>query len=408
MKCPACAVDNRVDRRFCSACGKALPLSCPRCAFVNEPDDVFCGGCGQRLPGLARSEGRLVGEAAAAYDAEPGQPWPDGERRQITVMFCDLAGSTPLAARLDPEDLREVIRTYQAACAAVIERYEGHIAQFLGDGLVVYFGHPQAHEDDAQRAVRAGLGIIESIRELSARLMPELKVALSVRIGVHTGLVVVGAVGGGQRREQLALGETPNLAARLQALAEENGLVISAASQRLVQGFFVTEDTGHHALKGFAEPVHVFRVQAESGVRNRLDASGGGSLTPLVGRDQELALLLDRWQSVVDGQGQVVLITGDPGIGKSRLVQAVSARIANEPHTRLEFRCSAYHANSPLYPVIDLLPEVLGYGIEDSPARVWRSSRSSPATTACRRPRDCRCWPRCSPCRPRRARHCPP
>ena len=169
MKCPACGVDNRADRRFCSACGKALPLSCPRCAFLNEPDDVFCGGCGQRLPGLTRSEGRLVGEAAAAYDAEEAQQWPDGERRQITVMFCDLAGSTPLAARLDPEDLREVIRTYQAACAAVIERYEGHIAQFLGDGLVVYFGHPQAHEDDAQRAVRAGLGIIASIRELSAR-----------------------------------------------------------------------------------------------------------------------------------------------------------------------------------------------------------------------------------------------
>ena len=261
-----------------------------------------------------------------------------------------------------------MIRTYQAACAAVIERYEGHIAQFLGDGLVVYFGHPQAHEDDAQRAVRAGLGIIASIRELSARLMPELNVALSVRIGVHTGLVVVGAVGGGQRREQLALGETPNLAARLQGLAEENGLVISAASQRLVQGFFVTEDAGQHALKGFAEPVHVFRVQAESGVRNRLDASGVGSLTPLVGRDQELGLLLDRWKSVVDGQGQVVLVTGDPGIGKSRLVQAVSARIADEPHTRLEFRCSPYHTNSPLYPVIDLLPEVLGYGIEDSPA----------------------------------------
>ncbi len=195
-----------------------------------------------------------------------------------------------------------------------------------------------------------------------------MNVALSVRIGVHTGLVVVGAVGGGQRREQLALGETPNLAARLQGLAEENGLVISAASQRLVQGFFVTEDAGKHSLKGFAEPVQVFRVQAESGVRNRLDASADGSLTPLVGRDQELGLLLDRWQSVVDGQGQVVLVTGDPGIGKSRLVQAVSARIAAEPHTHLEFRCSPYHANSPLYPVIDLLPEVLGYGIEDSPA----------------------------------------
>lgn len=367
MKCPACRTDNRAQRRFCSACGKALPVACPRCAFANEPDDAFCGGCGERLPGTAQ-EGTQARETPAAYEAAPSRHGQDGERRQITVMFCDLAGSTPLAARLDPEDLREVIRTYQAACAAVIERYEGHIAQFLGDGLVVYFGHPQAHEDDAQRAVRAGLGILASIRDLSARLTPQIDVALSVRIGVHTGLVVVGAVGGGQRREQLALGETPNLAARLQGLADENGLVISAATQRLVQGFFITADAGEHALKGFADPVRVFRVHAESGVRNRLDASAEGTLTPLVGRDQELGLLLDRWRSVVDGQGQVVLVTGDPGIGKSRLVQAVSARIADEPHTRLEFRCSPYHANSPLYPVIDLLPEVLGYGIEDSPA----------------------------------------
>jgi len=369
MKCATCGVDNRADRRFCSACGKALPLSCPRCGFLNEPDDAFCGGCGHRLLGAGHSDGERAGEPAAAYHVQPPQPSPDGERRQITVMFCDLAGSTPLAARLDPEDLREVIRTYQAACAAVIERYEGHIAQFLGDGLVVYFGHPQAHEDDAQRAVRAGLGIVESIGALNQRLTPQLDVALSVRIGVHTGLVVVGAVGGGQRQEQLALGETPNLAARLQGLAEENGLIISAATQRLVQGFFVTEDSGQHALKGFAEPVHVFQVLAESGMRSRLDVSGDSGLTPLVGRDQELGLLLDRWQSVVDGQGQVVLVTGDPGIGKSRLVQAVSARIADQPHTRLEFRCSPYHANSPLYPVIDLLPEVLGYGIEDSPAQ---------------------------------------
>src|SRR5262245_55640938 len=285
---------------------------------------------------------------------------PDAERRQLTVLFCDLVDSTALAAQLDPEDLREVVRAYQDTCAKVIARFEGHIAQYLGDGLLVYFGYPRAHEDDAQRAVTAGLGMIKAVRQLNTRLAQERGVQLAVRLGVHTGLVVVGEMGGGGRHEQLALGDTPNLAARLQDLAAPNTLVISAAALPLLRGFFVCQALGTRLVKGFAQPLEVYQVLYESTARRRLEAAGSTGLTPLVGREQEVALLLERWAQVKDGLGQVVLLSGEAGIGKSRLVQVLKGQMASEPQAWLTpCQCSPYHQNTALYPLIDLLERVV-------------------------------------------------
>src|SRR6058998_495332 len=262
-------------------------------------------------------------------------PPPEAERRQLTILFCDLVGSTALSRQLDPEDYRAAVRAYQAACAPVIERFDGHIAQYLGDGLLVYFGYPLAHEDDAQRAVRTGLGIVEALGQLNTRLGQERDVALAVRLGIHTGLVVVGEVGGGARQEQLALGETPNLAARLQGLAAPNTLVISAATFHLLGGFFACQPLGAPLLKGQAQPLAVYRVLSESMARSRLEAAGSTGWTPLVGREQEIGLLLERWAQVKDGLGRVVLLSGEAGIGKSRLVQVLQGHVAAEPQAWL-------------------------------------------------------------------------
>src|SRR5215510_57505 len=241
----------------------------------------------------------------AQWPEPRAEPRPaEAERRQLTVLYCDLVDSTVLASQLDPEEWREVVRAYQEVCAKVIARFEGHIAQYLGDGLLVYFGYPLAHEDDAQRAVRAGLGIVEALGPLNTRLGQERGVQLAVRLGIHTGLVVVGDVGGGTRQEQLALGETPNLAARLQGIAAPNTLVISAATLPLLGGFFACESLGTHLLKGFAQPIEVYQVRYESMARSRLEAAGRASLTPLVGREQEIGLLRERWAQVKDGLGR--------------------------------------------------------------------------------------------------------
>jgi predicted ATPase/class 3 adenylate cyclase len=295
-------------------------------------------------------------------------PPPEAERRQLTILFCDLVGSTALSRQLDPEDYRAAVRAYQAACAPVIERFDGHIAQYLGDGLLVYFGYPLAHEDDAQRAVRAGLAMVEAVGVLTTRLEQQHGVRLAIRVGMHTGPVVVGEMGEGGRREQLALGETPNIAARLESLAAPNTVVISAALHQLVQGYFVCDDLGAPALKGVDTPFQVYRVVGESGAQSRLDVPSPRGLTPLVGREAEVTMLLDRWAQVKDGLGQVVLLSGEGGIGKSRLVQVLKDHLAGEPHTRLECRCSPYHTNSALYPVIDLWQRALRFETAEAPA----------------------------------------
>jgi len=278
-------------------------------------------------------------------------------------MFCDLVGSTTLSEQLDPEELREVVRAYQHVSAVVIGRFAGHIAQYLGDGLLVYFGYPQAHEDDAQRAVRTGLRIVEEMGTLNAQLQHPLQ----VRIGIHTGLVVVGEMGGGGKREQLALGETPNIAARVQGIAEPNTVVISAATSRLVQGLFECQDRGPQELKGVSTPVPVYRVLRESEAQSRFEVAVSTGLTPLVGRDEELGLLRRRWEQAKAGEGQAMLLSGEPGIGKSRLVQTLKEQVLTEGSTRIEFRCSAYHQNSAFYPIVDHLQRLLQFAAHDPP-----------------------------------------
>ena len=394
MQCPRCAAPTREGVRFCEDCGSPLSLACPSCGAEVVAGKRFCGACGAALP--AHSHHRSMSSQAAApnqpaegiaaphsvVEAERGREKlqargastgatapaaPAAERRQLTVMFCDLVGSTALAERLDPEELREVVRAYQEVCAEVVGRFEGHVAQYLGDGLLVYFGHPLAHEDDAQRAVRAGLEIVEEIRGLNERLRRDFGVNLSIRLGIHTGLVVVGEVAGGAKHGQLALGETPNVAARLRALAESDAVVISEATHRLIHGFFTCQLLGSQILKGISRPLEVYRVLAESGARGRLELAGTGGLTPLVGRDQELGCLLDRWEQVKEGLGQVVLLTGEAGIGKSRLIQELKERLTGEPCFRWECRCSPFYQNSALYPLIDLFQRALQFAREDPP-----------------------------------------
>ena len=262
-----------------------------------------------------------------------------------------------------------MVRAYQETCAKVIARFEGHIAQYLGDGLLVYFGYPQAHEDDAQRAVRAGLGMVEAMGQLNARLSQEHGVQLDVRLGIHTGQVVVGEIGGGARHEQLALGETPNVAARLQGMAAPNTVVTSAATVPLLGGFFACQSLGPHLLKGLPQLIEVYQVLSESTARSRLEVAGSTGLTPLVGREQEVALLRERWAQVKDGLGQVVLLSGEAGIGKSRLVQVLMEHVASEPQAWLTpCQCSPYYQNTALYPMIDLLERVaLRFEREESP-----------------------------------------
>ncbi|MEE8303073.1 MAG: adenylate/guanylate cyclase domain-containing protein, partial [Candidatus Tectomicrobia bacterium] len=294
-------------------------------------------------------------------------PPADAERRQLTVMFCDLVGSTPLSEQLDPEDLREVVHAYQQTCAEVVQHFDGHIAQLLGDALLVYFGWPQAHEDDAQRAVRTGLGMLDAMGTLNTRLEPDKGIRLAIRVGLHTGLVVVGKMGGGGHQEQLALGETPNVASRIQGRAEPDTVVISDATYRLVEGYFTCRGLGEQALKGVGQPMPMYQVLQESGAQSRLDVATTRGLTPLVGREQEVGLLVERWQQVKDGHGQMVVLSGEAGIGKSRLVQVLKDHIAEETHTGLECRSSPYYHNTALYPITDLFQRTLQWQADETP-----------------------------------------
>ena len=294
---------------------------------------------------------------------KPEREAPAGERRQLTVMFCDLVGSTALSEQLDPEELQAVVRTYQEVSARVIERYEGYIAQYLGDGLLVYFGYPAAHEDDAARAISAGLEIVSALHQARSQFLQPVQ----VRIGIHTGPVVIGQMGGGSRHEQLALGETPNIAARVQGKAEPDEVVISATTQRLVTGLFETEDCGLTELRGISTPQAFYRVVAESEAQSRFEVAVRTGLTPFIGREEELSLLRHRWERALAGDGQVVLLAGEPGIGKSRLLQELKDYTAAAAPLAVECRCSAHLHNSALAPVIGHVERVLGIERTDSP-----------------------------------------
>jgi class 3 adenylate cyclase/tetratricopeptide (TPR) repeat protein len=315
------------------------------------------------------SSGRQAPEIRES-GAAPATISHEGERRQLTVMFCDLVGSTPLSQQFDPEELRDLILPYQQACSEVIAQFNGHIAKYLGDGVLAYFGYPQAHEDDAQRAVRAALGIIKAMRTLNEER--GTRVALKVRIGIHTGLVVVGEMGGREFREQAAIvGDTPNTADRLQEIAEPDSIVISGATYQLIRGLFDCESLGPRGLKGLSTPVQVYRVIREAEVQSRFDVAMQTGLTPMVGRENESAVLRQRWERAREAEGQVVLLSGEPGIGKSRLAQAFKEQATAESITWLECHCSPYYQNSAHYPVIDLLQRWLEFqNLDDSSAKL--------------------------------------
>jgi len=284
----------------------------------------------------------------------------EAERRQLTVMFCDLVGSTPLSTRFDPEDLREIVGAYHRCVADTVGRLGGFVAKYMGDGVLIYFGYPEAHEDDAERAVRAGLMVIDAVGRLATQE------PLNVRIGIASGLVVVGdLIGAGVAQERVVVGETPNLAARLQTLAQPGTLVVADSTRRQIGTLFEIEDLGPQPLAGFAEPQRAWCVAGDSGVLSRFEALRSG-ITPLVGRDEELDLLTRRWQQAKSGEGRVVLVSGEPGIGKSRLTAALSEPIESEPHTRLRYFCSPHDQDSALYPFIGQLERAAGFTRDDT------------------------------------------
>jgi class 3 adenylate cyclase len=292
--------------------------------------------------------------------APPSDRSGGGERRQLTVMFCDLVGSTALSEKLDPEELRALLHDYRTRCGEVIARYEGFVARYVGDGILTYFGWPKAHEEDAERALRAALEIVQAVKGASSTE------TLSVRIGIATGPVVVGEQAGVGEQSKLAVGSTPNLAARLQGLAATDQIVIASSTRRLVGHSFELADLGEHELKGIAEPVHAWRVMTVGAAASRFDAATMGAMTPMVGREQELELLLDRWQQAQEGEGQVVLLSGEPGIGKSRVMSTLRERLAARGAQALRFQCSPYHLNSAYYPSIDNFERVLKFSRDET------------------------------------------
>ena len=300
-------------------------------------------------------------DATTTSSAPSAQPEDRAERRQVTVMFSDLVGSTALSARMDPEDLREVISAYQNCVAETVGRFSGFVAKYMGDGVLIYFGYPQAHEDDAERAVRAGLELVAAVSHLKTHA------ALQTRVGIATGLVVVGdLIGSGASQEQAIVGETPNLAARLQGVAEPNAVVIAESTRKLVGNLFELEDLGSQELKGIAGAVRAWAALRPASVESRFDAMHGAGLTELVGRQEELELLLRRWSKAKSGEGQVVLLSGEPGIGKSRLTAALLERVAAEPHIRLRNFCSPQHTDSALYPTIGRIERAAGFRHNDT------------------------------------------
>ena len=314
---------------------------------------------------MLRAIAELQGEAASKpqTSAEPGRD--RAERRQLTVMFCDLVGSTELSARLDPEDMGQVVALFHHRIAEVIDGYQGIVARYMGDGVLAYFGYPQAHEDDAEQAVRAGLALVEAV----ANLQTGAEAPLQIRVGIATGVAVVGdLIGEGGSQEQAVVGDTPNLAARLQVLAEPGTVLISASTRRLIGGQFEYRDRGPAALKGWAEPVPAWQVLRTSGVASRFEAQHESKLTPLFGRDEEIELLLRRWRDVSQGEGRVVVLTGEPGIGKSHITLALQERLLAEPHIGLHYFCSAHHTNSALLPFVGQLERAARFERGDTPA----------------------------------------
>ena len=351
MRCSNCSTQNPEGAKFCIQCATPISRLCEQCGTQNRSEARFCAQCAAPLD--------------VAPTARAGLPEPRdglaGERRHLTVLFCDLVGSAAMAARLDPEDWRETVDGYHRAATEAIKRLGGHVAQYLGDGVMAYFGWPVAHDNDPERAVRAGLAVVETMSELNQQ---PTRPKVSVRVGIDSGAVVVDAGGG---KDASAFGDTPNMASRAQAAADPGTVLITAATHRLVSGLFVVEDRGTQMLKGFDRPIALYKVIQPSGVRGRLEAAAATlKLTPFVGREDKLHLLTNCWQRTLDGQGQVVVIVGEAGIGKSRLIHHFHQQIVGTPHSWFEAAAAPFFQNTPFYPVCENLREILSWRGDES------------------------------------------
>jgi class 3 adenylate cyclase len=367
VDCSACSTSNLDARRFCRECGAPLVAPCPACGFENQPSDKFCGGCGVRCDGGSLPPTPV--RAPVASRAPPPTPLStaenrSAERRLLTVMFCDLAGSTALTGRLDPEDLREVEGAYQRGVAEAVTRCGGYVARYMGDGVLAYFGYPRASGDDAECACRAGLAAVEATSELDRTLGAQHGVRLHARVGIATGLVVVGElIGDGEARERSVVGETPNLAARLEGVAAPDTVVISPSTQKLVTRSFELEDLGLHPLKGFEDPVRAWRVVEEATHAMRFDATGAAG-TPFVGRGEELATLHAAWASAQRGDGRVVTLRGEAGVGKSRLAAHLTSELDDLADV-VVVQCSSHHSATPLHPFLQEVSHAAGLSVDD-------------------------------------------
>jgi class 3 adenylate cyclase/tetratricopeptide (TPR) repeat protein len=394
MRCSKCGRDNRQRRKFCTSCGTLLVVACPNCNAPIQPDESFCGECGTALGDAA--------PAVAAAHAAPVTAAAGGERRHLTVLFCDLVGSTEIAARLDPEEWRETVAAYHRAAAEAIIRFGGHVAKYLGDGVMAFFGYPEAHDNDAERAARAGLEMLDAIAKLNEQAPPpsdmrtsqtrllgsaeaapsapspmsnngggDRRPKLTARVGIDSGAVVVG-VGAGKEAD--VFGEAPNIAARVQAAAESGTVLITDAVHRLVSGLFVVDSRGASVLKGVERPLQLYKLIEPSGVRGRLEAAAATrGLTPFVGREDELRSLMTRWERSREGEGQVALIIGEAGIGKSRLLQRFHELIQDAPHPWLEAAAAPFFQSTPFYPIAELLHQLVALHSYQNPL-----PRSSP------------------------------
>ncbi len=362
MHCSSCAADNPEGAKFCEQCGAPFKRRCTKCGFENSPTARYCAECGVST---------IIVDGPAPDSAAPEhREADDGERRHLTVLFCDLVSSTEIAAHFDPEEWREIIALYQEAVAAAVARFGGHVARNLGYGLLIYFGWPTASEDDPERAVRAGLATLDAVVSLNATLASRGGTRLTVRIGMHTGPVVI-ADGGD------VYGDTPNIASRVQSAATLDSVFITAAVHQLVSGLFVVEDRGAQALKGIEQPVQLYRVIRPSVVRRRRRGGAARALTPFVGREDEMHLVLSRWERAREGQGQLVLMVGEPGIGKSRLVEEFSARIKDSPHLWIECAGEQFFESTPFHAVTQMLDQGLGWrGDESREERASQLERS--------------------------------
>ena len=354
MECAACQATIREDAKFCDICGAPVPVACSGCGFQNRPGARFCSECGAAI---RDASGTLP-------SADPRASVPGPERRQVTMFFCDLVGSTELSSRLDPEDLNALTRAYQRRVADVMVRFDGFVARYQGDSALVYFGWPCASETSAEQALRAALAVAEAIAA-----SPIQGETLRLRIGIATGLVVVGdRVEAGEGQEQTAIGETPNRAARLQSYAGPGGIVIDEMTRRLVGGLFDIRAIGPIHLKGLPGPIEAFEVRGERTEQSRFEALRGEAVSSFVGRREELSFLLCCWRQALDGAGQATLISGEAGIGKSRLVAELDRRIAGETFTSLHVFCEPYATNMPLNAVVRQLQDAAGFGRDHPPA----------------------------------------